>query len=515
MTVSQTSRNQVALAAICLSALMFGLEISSVPVILPVVGKELHGGFADLQWIMNAYTIACATVLVAAGVLADRFGRRRLLVAAVAAFGLTSLLCGLTQDVAVLIAGRFLQGMSGGVMLICQVAILSHQFREGRQRARAFAAWGIVFGIGLGFGPAIGGGLVTLASWHWVFLVHVLVAAVTLVLIAIGVNESRDPKAGRVDLPGIGTLSLAVFGLVFFITQGPSLGFTSALELGILGLSAACFAAFAVVERTVRHPVFQFSVFRIPAFSGALLGSMGMNFSFWPLMIYLPIYLQSGLGYGVNTAAAATLAYTIPTLLLPPLAERLALRYRPAVIIPLGLYVIGLGFLLMNLGSGADHASWLTILPGALLAGTGLGLTNTPVTNTTTGSVPSNRSGMASGIDMSARMTSLAVNIALMGLLLTMGITGSLRDRVTGQLTEPQVQALAERVANGDDTATLRHTFPQLTYPDSAEHLVRPALTQGFGLITLYGSIVVWIIATASLLVFRRSPRREPASSLS
>jgi EmrB/QacA subfamily drug resistance transporter len=505
MTLTHASRNGIALAALCLSALMFGLEISSVPVILPIVGDELRGDFADLQWIMNAYTIACTTVLVATGVLADRFGRKRLLAFAVAAFGVTSLLCGLADDVAVLIAGRFLQGLSGGAMIICQIAILSYQFREGRQRARAFGVWGIVFGAGLGFGPAIGGGLVTLSSWRWVFLVHVLVALVTLVLLALGVRESRDPAPGRLDVLGIGTLSVAVFGLVFYLTQGAGLGFTSTVALAVLGLSAACFVAFVVVERTIAYPMFQFSLFRIRPFSGALLGSMGMNFSFWPLMIYLPIYLQRGLGYDVEAAAAVLLAYTIPTLVLPPLAERLALRYQPSAIIPLGLYVIGGGFLLMYLGSGVDHASWLTIVPGALLAGIGLGLTNTPVTNTTTGSVPSSRSGMASGIDLSARLISLAVNIALMGLLLTMGIASYLRDRLAGQLADPLRQSLAERVANGDDPATLTRAIPQLSTLDAVESLIGSALAQGFGAITLYGAVAVSLLATASVVTFGRT----------
>jgi hypothetical protein len=183
-------------------------------------------------------------------------------------------------------------GLSGGAMLICHVAILSHQFREGRQRARAFGAWGLVFGFGLGFGPAVGGGLVALSSWRWVFVVHVFVAAVTLVLLGLGVRESRDPKAARLDIRGIGTLSLAVFGLVFYITQGAELGFASTAELVILGLSGAFFVAFVTVEKTGRHPMLQFSLFRIRAFSGALLGCVGMNFSFWPLIIYLPIYLQ-------------------------------------------------------------------------------------------------------------------------------------------------------------------------------------------------------------------------------
>jgi hypothetical protein len=342
----------------------------------------------------------------------------------------------------------------------------------------------------------------------------VFVAALTLVLLTLGVRESRDPEAGRLDIPGIATLSLAVFGLAYYITQGAELGFTSGRELVVLGLSVAFFVAFVLVEKTGEHPMFDFSLFRIRGFSGALLGCVGMNFSFWPLIIYLPIYLQQGLGYSVSTAAVVLLAYTLPTLVLPPIAERLALRYRPSVIIPLGMYVIGCGFLLLNLGSGADHASWLTILPGLLLGGVGLGLTTTPVTNTTTGSVPSNRSGMASGIDMSARLVTLAINISVMGLLLAVGISDSLRERLSGQLAGPQVRALATHVANGDDPAALQHAFPQLTSPDSAESLVRSALTQGFGLVTLYGGIAVWVIATASLLTFGRSRRSTMSSGV-
>ncbi|WP_279579965.1 MFS transporter [Fodinicola feengrottensis] len=498
----------MALTAICLAGLMFGLEISSVPVILPTLGSVLHGGFADLQWIMNSYTIACVTVLVATGVLADRYGRKRVFAITVAAFGVTSLLCGFAPNIAVLILGRSLQGLSGGAMLICHVAILSHQFREGRQRSRAFGTWGLVFGFGLGFGPVVGGGLVAVLNWRWVFLVPVFVAAVTLVLLALGVRESRDPEARRLDIRGIGTLSLAVLGLTFYITQGADLGFVSPVELAVLGLSVAFFVAFVIVETTGKQAMFQFSLFRIRAFSGALLGCVGMNFSFWPLIIYLPIYLQHGLGYDVGTAAVVLLAFTLPTLVLPPIAERLALKYRPSVIIPLGLYVIGGGFLLLNLGSGIDHPSWLTILPGLLLSGIGLGLTSTPVTNTTTASVPSNRSGMASGIDMSARLVTLAVNISVMGLLLSVGILDSLRERLAGKLPGQQVRALATHVANGDDPVALHHTFPQLTLLDPTGGLVPSALARGFGMVTLYGGMGVWVLATASLItfgLFRRS----------
>ena len=384
-------KNTVTLTAACLACLMFGLEISSVPVILPILETVLRSSFRDLQWIMNAYTIACAAVLMAAGALADRYGRKRAFLLCLVLFGLTSLACGLAGSSTWLIAGRFLQGMAGGAMLVCQLAVLSHQFADSAARAKTFGAWGVVFGIGLGLGPIIGAGIVALSSWQRVFLVHVPIAVAAFGLAAAGVDESRDPQHRRLDWAGIVSLSVAVFGLAWFITQGPVAGFASLPSLASLLAAAGGFIIFAAAQRRAVDPLFDFSVFRIRRFSGALLGSMGMNFSFWPLMIYLPLYFQHGLGYASLATGLSLLAYTLPTLILPPLGERLALRYRAEAVIPAGLFAIGAGCFLMAWGSGVQQASWLTMLPGCLLASIGLGVTNTPVTNTTTGSVPTAR----------------------------------------------------------------------------------------------------------------------------
>lgn len=410
------------------------------------------------------------------------------------AFGIASLVCGLTQSASVLIVARFLQGMSGGMMLICQVAILSHQFREGRERGMAFGWWGIIFGIGLGFGPIVGGMIVAIWSWEWVFLVHAVLSIVTLILALNGVQESRDPDATHLDLAGIVTLSMSVFCLAYFITQGPDLGFSSPAALAILGVAFMSFIAFLIAEKLSARPMFDFSVFRIRAFSGAVIGSAAMNISFWPFMIYLPIWFQAGLGYDSVTAGLALLAYTLPTLVVPPLAERLSLRYRPGLVIPAGLFIIGLGFILMKFGSTAPYASWLTMLPGCLLAGIGLGFTNTPVTNTTTGSVSNERAGMASGIDMSARMISLAINIALMGFVLVEGVGSSLRAALPGDIGAVQLRALAERIASGT-------AVPDQDVPAA---IAQQALTQGFGWVMLYGGIGVWLLAAFSFVVFGR-----------
>ncbi|QRN53823.1 MFS transporter [Dyella caseinilytica] len=493
---SLSRKNRIALAAVCMASLMFGLEISSVPVILPTLEKVLHGQFKDMQWIMNAYTLACTTVLMAAGTLADRYGRKRMFMVSLLLFGLTSLICGFAASTSVLIVSRFLQGMGGGAMLIGLISILSHQFREGKERSKAFAAWGVIFGIGLGFGPIIGGLIVALSNWQWVFLIHVVLTVVTLALAAISVEESRDPQAQHLDLLGIVTLSASVFCLTYFITQGPELGFRSGAAIVILSLAVISFLLFLLVERLHSYPMFDFSVFRIRAFSGAIFGSIGMNFSFWPFMIYLPIYFQSGLGYGIVPAGFALLAYTLPTLVIPPLAERLSLRYQPRVVIPSGMFTIGLGFILMKYGSQSEHASWLSMLPGCLLAGIGLGMTNTPVTNTTTGSVPSTRAGMASGIDMSARLITLAINIALMGFLLLEGILAHLKHALPSVVDAHALRSAAEKIAAGNLAAA------PLSAPGISADMAHAALVQGFGNVMLYGGIGVWVLAAISFTVF-------------
>jgi EmrB/QacA subfamily drug resistance transporter len=488
-------RDAAALAAICLVALMFGLEISSVPVILPTLEQVLHADFQDAQWIMNAYTLACTSVLMAAGTLADRYGRRRVLVASLWLFGVASLACGLASSAPLLIAARFVQGVGAGAMMICQFAILSQQFREPAARSRAFALWGVVAGIGLGFGPIVGAAIVALADWRWVFLVHAPLTLLTLGLVHASVQESRDPDAHRLDLAGMLTLTLAVFALVWFITLGTVRGFANPLGLALLAGAALSLVLFVLAERRSAHPMFDFSVFRIHRFNGAMMGSIGMNFSFWPFMIYLPIYFQAGLGHDVMRTGLALLAYTLPTLLVPPLAERLALRHGAERVIPGGLGLMAAGFLLMVLGDA--QGSDAVVIAACLAAGIGLGLTNSPVTNTSTGSVAAARAGMASGIDFSARLITLAFNIALMGFVLVSGIARHLGE--AGLPSGPgELLQLAQGVAAGK-----LDVLPGAAGPA----LAQAALREGFGDVMRYAGIGVGLLALASHAFFRRSRR--------
>ncbi|WP_415676858.1 MFS transporter [Tsukamurella hominis] len=447
-------RSTATLAAVCLAAMMSGFEISSVPVILPTLEASIGADAVAQQWIADGYTVAVASVLMATGSLADRFGRRRAFVAATVLFTAATLLCGLVTAPGPLIAARVLQGVGGGAMLTTLVAVLAHAFPAGRPRTVAFGVWGVVFGAGLGFGPILGGLISSAFSWQWVFLVNVPVGVVTVVLILAAVRESRDTGSARVDVPGVISLSVAVAACAFGVTEGVSGGLTSESALTAFGLCAIAAAVFVAVERRSTHPMVDFAIFGHRDFSGALLGSAGMNFAFWPAIVYLPAYLQAGRGYSVAGAGLLLLGYTLPTLLLPPIAERLAVRYGAPRTIPAGLATIGAGLFLLCAGGAVVDAP-AVLLAGFVVAGIGLGLTNTPVTNTTTGSVSADRAGMASGLDMSARMVSLAVNIAVMGVLFS----------------------------------------------------AAPSPTDGLVRFTLYGGVAAVFFAVASALVFRRPTR--------
>ncbi|MCI1148456.1 MFS transporter [Stenotrophomonas maltophilia] len=506
-SLSPAVRDSLTLSAACLASLMFGLEISSVPVILPILEAELGSSFSGLQWIMNAYTLACTTVLMAAGALADRYGRKRIFVISLLLFGITSLACGLARSGTALIVARSLQGAAGGAMLVCVFTVLSHQFSDSAQRAKAFGIWGVVFGIGLGFGPVIGAGVVVISSWSWVFLVHAPLAVGATVLAVLGIRESRAPSQRKLDLAGIVSLSVAVFSFTWYITQGIPAGIGSASSMAAALIAVISLAVFIAVERRVPDPMFDFSIFGNRRFSGALLGSMGMNFSFWPLMVYLPLFFQHGLGYSSIATGLSVLAYTLPSLL-PPYGERLAVRYGPERVIPAGMFVMGGGILMMAIGAGAENASWLALLPGCVLAGSGLGVINTPITNTTTSSVPSDRAGMASGMDTSARFISLAINIAVAGLILVKGTYYALETNLP-RGAPSHLRSLAEGLSAG----TARLDELAVTGQVVSSDVAHQSLIFGYQLAMAYAGVCACVLAVVSALAFRRVRRSVTSSS--
>lgn len=494
-------RNTIALMATCLAALMTGLEVSSVPVILPSIGHDLRADFDSAQWVMNAYTIACTSILMVAGTLADRLGRRRIFTVSMILFGAASVGCGMAPTMSMLIFCRVAQGAGGGAMLICLIAILSNTYRDGAERGRAFAIWGIVFGTGLGIGPLFGGLIASLIGWRWVFLIHAPLTALTIALVFATIQESRAVRAHKMDHVGMVSLSLTVLGLTSFIIEGPKYGFGSPVMLSIAIAALVSALIFVLAERLSYHPMVDFSVFRIPQFTGAIMGSAGVNFSFWPLLIYLPLYFENGVGYDRTTTGFILLAYTLPALLLPPLGERLALRYSPRNVIPGGLFLIALGCWAITFGLALAAPGWLALLPGCILTGMGLGLANTPSSNAATGAVDADRAGMASGIETTVRYVALSANIALMGLVLLIGVRSSLLHSAAG-LDTAHAGPTAERLLTdgiGGDTIMA----PQ----QALDRFI--ALRQGFETLTVYAGLAALFFAASSFMAFRRDTTKR------
>jgi hypothetical protein len=269
--------------------------------------------------------------------------------------------------------------------------------------------------------------------------------------------------------------------------------------MSVLAISTLSFVLFVFIETRISRPMFDFKAFRIRKFSGALLGASGMNFSFWPFIIYFPIYLQSVLGYSSVAAGLTVLAYTLPTVVMPPIAEKLLLKRGPSFVIPLGLFTIATGFLLMRTVATTEYASWATLLPGCVLAGIGLGLTNTPVTNTATASLPPERAGMASGMEFSARMISLAINIAIMGFVLVSAVSVKLQDTAADATGAQALRALTNAVASGNLNAG--------EGAGVSAAVARGALAYGVGWVMAYGAIAAFVLGIMAVFAFGKKDR--------
>lgn len=214
---------------------------------------------------------------MAAGTLAERYERKRIFLIFTAAFGITSLICRVADHVSLLIAARYLHGMSGAAMLVGQIAVLSHDAQGGRERAVAWGWWGVIFNIGLGFDPIIGGATVAVSIWEWVFLIRVFFAAMAFLLTVAGVHEAKEPQTCSLDIAGMPTLSLAVFCLALYTTQGPDFGLGSPIGIAILSVAVRSFVDFLIAEKVGARPTFDFSVFRTRCFSGAIIGSLAIT----------------------------------------------------------------------------------------------------------------------------------------------------------------------------------------------------------------------------------------------
>jgi EmrB/QacA subfamily drug resistance transporter len=410
------------LVAVCTGVFMLLLDVTIVNVALPDIQKSLGAGLSQLQWVVDAYALSLAALLLTAGSVADRLGRRAVFAAGIVVFTAGSLLCGVAGDPTFLALARAFQGVGGAIMFATSLALLTTAF-HGRDRGTAFGIFGAVTGVAVAVGPVLGGAITSGLSWRWIFFVNIPVGVFALVATLRRVQESHDPQPRRVDYAGFATFSLGLAALIYGLIRSNEDGWGSTTVVGSLAAAVVLLGAFVAAEYVQREPMFDLSLFRVPTFVGGLMSAFGISASLFAMLTYIVLYVQNLLGYSAIEAGIRFLPLTGAIFLTAGIAGRLSARVPTRLLIGPGFVLIGIGLLLMHgLDPGSD---WTALLAGMIVSGVGAGLVNVPLASTAVAVVAPERAGMASGVNSTFRQVGIATGIAALGAIFSHQLGGA------------------------------------------------------------------------------------------
>lgn len=407
------------LIVVCAATFMLLLDVTIVVVALPEIQKGLHTNFSDVQWVIDAYALTLASLLLTAGSLADRYGRRLLFLIGLVIFTLGSLTCGLAQSPLMLILSRSAQGVGGAIMFATSLALLAQSF-HGIERGIAFGVWGAVTGIATALGPILGGLITSEISWRGIFLVNLPIGVVAIAITWWKVDESLTPNASQPDWAGFVVLTGGLVSLVYGLIDASVTSWGNSVVVLCLILAVILLATFGFLENRTAHPLFDLSLFRTPTFSGGLIAAFTMNGSLFAMLLYMVLYLQDDLGYSALGTGVRLLIISGGTLVSAIIAGRLSSHMPVRWLIGPGLLLVGLGLLIMSGINGTS--AWTHLIPGFIVAGIGSGMVNPPLASTAVGVVSPERSGMASGVNTTFRQIGIATSIAAFGSIFTSSI---------------------------------------------------------------------------------------------
>lgn len=473
------------------------LDTNVVGVVLPTIARDLSASFADIEWVVSAYVLCFAALLLPAGTLADRIGRRRLFLVGLSLFALTSVACGIAGTAMALYLARAGQGAAAAFMLAPALSLIGHAHQTAPSRARAWAIWGAIMGLTMVLAPLIGGAIATWLGWRWAFHINLPLCLLLAGLAWAFVPESRDPVSRRIDVPGVLLFAGSMLSWTWALIRGPVEGWGSAAVLPWLLAGTVLGAAFIVVEQRRAQPMLDLRLFRAPALVGAVLAMFAYAACVQVMASLLPLLLQNARGDSVLQAGVHMLPFALAMLLLPFLGRRLGTRWASGQILALGLGVAVIG----NLGIAV--ALWQHSSAGLLLAmavlGSGGGLLNGETQKAIMSVIPPDRAGMASGISTTARFTGILIGFATLGAVLSSHVRDAARGALTeaGQAWSP---ALIERVVVGELSV-------QGGASDSLTRLARHAYAEGaaYAFVTAAAIALVAMLLTNALMARRCS----------
>jgi EmrB/QacA subfamily drug resistance transporter len=453
------------LAVLCLSLLVIGLDNTILNVALPTLQRDLDASTSQLQWIVDVYMLVFAAVLLTAGSLGDRFGRKRALTFGLLVFGAGSLGSALAETPAMLIAMRGLMGIGGAFIMPSTLSILTATF-PAHERGKAIGIWAGVSGIGIALGPVSGGWLIEHYEWSSIFLVNLPVVVVALIAGRWLVPESRDESAPRLDLGGFALSSTALATLVWGLIEAPARGWTDGLVLGAFALAVAGLAAFVAWERRVREPMLDVALFRNPRFSASSAAISLAFFALFGMIFFLTQYLQDVQGYTALEAGIRTMPVAAGLVLGGPLSAKLTERLGIKIVVPAGLTVLAGAMWLLTLPTAGS--GYGLIAAALVLLGLGMATAMAPATDAIMGSLPEAKMSVGSAINDATRVTGGALGVAVLGSLLASGYRGDM-ESVTGALPAPAQEAaqdslagalaISERLGDGSLAAAAQDAF--------------------------------------------------------
>src|SRR5919206_2827352 len=329
------------LVAVCVATFMLLLDVTIVNVALPYIERDLHASFSDLQWVIDAYALSLAALLLTAGSLADGLGRRRIFLVGLGIFTVASALCGFSTTPLMLNLARALQGIGGGFMFATALALLASAY-QGADRGTALGLWGATTGAAVAVGPLVGGVLVQAIGWEAIFFVNVPIGIGAIVLTWRRVAESRDPGHGGADWPGTVTFSAALFLLVFGLIRGNPEGWNDAIVACLVG-AAVLLVAFVAIERRSSRPMLDLSLFRKPTFGGASIAAFVLSAAMFAMFLYLTLWIQNILGYSALQSGLRFMPTTLLSFAVAPISGKFAERFGVRWFIAGGLACVGLG----------------------------------------------------------------------------------------------------------------------------------------------------------------------------
>ena len=417
------------LGVLCLSLLVIGLDNTILNVAIPTLVRDLGASNSQLQWIVDSYTLVFACLLLTAGSLSDKYGRRSALAVGLVIFGTGSLMSAFAGSASVLISTRALMGLGGALIMPSTLSILTNVF-PAEERGRAIGIWAGVSGLGIGIGPVVGGWLLTHFWWGSVFLVNVPVVIFALIAGRLIIPNSRDASAPRLDPVGAVLSIVGLFALVYGIIEAPSHGWTDPMILAAFGIAIVVLGTFVLWELRSDHPMLNLEFFENPRFTAANISITLVFFALFGSLFFLTQYLQFVLGYSALQAGYRVAPIALVLIVVSPITGRLVNRLGNKILVTFGMATVAFGLWFMStltIASGYGH-----VLIAIMILGTGMSLAMTPATESIMGSLPLAKAGVGSAMNDTTRQIGGALGVAILGSVFASAYVAALTPALTG-----------------------------------------------------------------------------------